>query len=144
MLNSEKPRISIKNDDKPPKPVRNVILWEHMTPADLLSAYEDLRAFLPATALKDMNVEEELMLQYQTLKIAQRDALDDPETTTSAKATISNSVSSTLARIAALQNDTYTSERFKNIETALIRLLNKWPEDQVKTFLEDYKRVVGK
>lgn len=142
MFDTEKPRVSLKNEEKPPKVGRSPVLWEHMTEAERLAHYQDLREFLPAIALKDMDVEQELMLQYQTLKAAQREALDDPETTTSAKASISNSVSSTLAKVASLQIEIYSSERFKNIEMALIRLLGKLPEDQAREFLEEYKKVI--
>lgn len=142
MFDPEKPRVNLKNEEKAPKPGRSPILWEHMTDAERLAHYQDLREFLPAIALKDMNVEQELMLQYQTLKAAQRDALDDQETTTSAKASISNSVSSTLAKVASLQIEIYSSERFKMIELALIRMLSRWPEEQVKDFLDEYKKVI--
>ncbi len=144
MFDPEKPRVSLKTEEKAPKVGRAPILWEHMTEAERLAHFQDLREFLPAIALKDIDIEQELMLQYQTLKAAQREALDDLDTTTSAKASISNSVSSTLAKVASLQIEIYSSERFKNIELALIRVLNKMPAEQAREFLEEYKKVISK
>lgn len=143
MFNDENQPFSLKNQDVPEKLRRPVILWEHMEEAELLAYFTELREHLPSMEMAGMNVEEELMLQYRTLKAAQREAMDDPKAKTTEKASISNAVSTTLARIAALQNEVYTSERFKNIETALIRLLKTWPEPQVRQFLEDYKKILG-
>jgi hypothetical protein len=143
MFDDKKAPISLQEDPKPPKLGRAPILWEKMPEEELLAHFTEMREFLPSLKVGGMNVEEELMLQYRTLKIAQREALDDPDTPASAKASISNSVSSTLAKIAALQNDIYTSERFKSIELALIRLLKTWPEDQTRQFLEEYKNILG-
>ena len=47
MFDTEKPRVSLKNEEKPPKVGRSPVLWEHMTEAERLAHYQDLREFLP-------------------------------------------------------------------------------------------------
>jgi len=110
----------------------------------LLRYLDEIRQVLPATTLLDMNMEEELILQFQAVRTLQNTILDDISVPANQKAQVANSVASVLGSIADLQNKVYSSERFKRIETLLIRHLNKLPEDVAAAFLEDYEQLVAK
>ena len=118
--------------------------WEALPLETLLRYLDEIRQVLPATTLLDMNMEEELILQFQAVRTLQNTILDDESVPANQKAQVANSVASVLGSIADLQNKVYSSERFKRIETLLIRHLNKLPEDVAAAFLEDYEQLVAK
>ena len=118
--------------------------WSALPLETLLRYLDEIRQALPATTLLDMNMEEELILQFQAVRTLQNTILDDISVPANQKAQVANSVASVLGSIADLQNKVYSSERFKRIETLLIRHLNKLPEDVAAAFLEDYEQLVAK
>ena len=118
--------------------------WSALPLETLLRYLDEIRQVLPATTLLDMNMEEELILQFQAVRTLQNTILDDESVPANQKAQVANSVASVLGSIADLQNKVYSSERFKRIETLLIRHLNKLPEDTAAAFLEDYEQLVAK
>lgn len=118
--------------------------WSALPLETLLRYLDEIRQVLPATTLLDMNMEEELILQFQAVRTLQNTILDDESVPANQKAQVANSVASVLGSIADLQNKVYSSERFKRIETLLIRHLNKLPEDVAAAFLEDYEQLVAK
>lgn len=118
--------------------------WSALPLETLLRYLDEIRQVLPATTLLDMNMEEELILQFQAVRTLQNTILDDLSVPANQKAQVANSVASVLGSIADLQNKVYSSERFKRIETLLIRHLNKLPEDVAAAFLEDYEQLVAK
>lgn len=118
--------------------------WSALPLETLLRYLDEIRQVLPATTLLDMNMEEELILQFQAVRTLQNTILDDISVPANQKAQVANSVASVLGSIADLQNKVYSSERFKRIETLLIRHLNKLPEEVAAAFLEDYEQLVAK
>lgn len=117
------------------------LLLGQMDIAELLLLRAEIDVLLPATALKDMDLEEELVIQYQTLKSMQKDVLDDESIPANQRAQVANAVGSTLQSLMKMQSDVYSSERFKKLETSLIHLLNEWPEDQTLKFFERYEAI---
>lgn len=118
--------------------------WEALPVATLLRYLDEIRAALPYNSLVDMDMERELILQFQAVRELQNTIIDDESVPANQKAQVANSVASVLGSIAELQNKIYSSERFKRIETLLIRHLNKLPEDVAAAFLEDYEAVLEK
>ena len=118
--------------------------WEALPVATLLRYLDEIRAALPYNSLVDMDMERELILQFQAVRELQNTIIDDDDVPANQKAQVANSVASVLGSIAELQNKIYSSERFKRIETLLIRHLNKLPEDVAAAFLEDYEAVLEK
>ena len=117
--------------------------WDALPLETLLRYFDEIKAALPTTRLVDMNMEEELILQYQAVRALQNRILDDDDTPANQKAQVANAVASALGSIADLQNKVYSSERFKRVETLLIRHLTKLPEDTAADFLEDYEKALG-
>lgn len=116
--------------------------WAHMPQETLLQYLDEIKAVLNSTSLVEMNMEEELVLQYRAVKALQGRVIDDLETPANQRAQVANAVASSLARLADLQMTIYTSERFKRIETLLIRHLRKLPEDMAAQFLDDYEELL--
>ena len=116
--------------------------WAHMPQETLLQCLDEIKAVLNSTSLVEMNMEEELVLQYRAVKALQGRVIDDLETPANQRAQVANAVASSLARLADLQMTIYTSERFKRIETLLIRHLRKLPEDMAAQFLDDYEELL--
>ena len=116
--------------------------WNALPESTLLRYLDEIKAVLPATALVEMNMEEELILQYQAVRALQGSVIDDETIPVNQRAQVANSVASSLSKIAELQMEIYTSERFKRIETLLIRHLTKLPEDTAAAFLDDYEKLL--
>lgn len=116
---------------------------------DLLSEEEllELRAeidqLLPTKALTDLNMERELVLQLVTVQNLQREVLRDKSVPANQKAQAANSVAATLASLAKLQTEVYTSERLKKLESALIETLNTLEKPAQESFLASYERAIA-
>ena len=117
--------------------------WAHMPQETLLRYLDEIKAALKATNLIEMNMEEELVLQFQAVKALQGSVLDDVETPANQRAQVANAVASSLSRLADLQMEVYNSERFKRVESLLIRHLRKLPEDVAAAFLDDYEETLS-
>lgn len=116
--------------------------WASLPTETLLRYLDEIKACLPPTALVDMNMEEELIRQYQAVRALQSTIIDDLDTPVNQKAQVANSVASSLGRLAELQLSIYSSERFKRVETLLIRHLSKLPEDVAAAFINDYEQLL--
>lgn len=106
---------------------------------ELLALRAEIDARLPATALADLDLEKELVMQFNTVKALQAGILSDKHVQANQKAQVANSTASTLSQLTRMQTDYYTAERLKAIETALIRMLRTWPEDLTAKFFEEYE-----
>lgn len=107
---------------------------------DLIRYHDEIRALLPPLNLSEMNLEEEMLLQYHALRAVQNNVLSNDEVAVNQQAQMANSVGSLLARLAELQVSVYTSERFKRIENLLIRSMRQLPEDRALAFLDEYEK----
>jgi hypothetical protein len=87
-------------------------------------------------------MEEELIRQFQAVRALQNSIIDDDTIPPNQKAQVANSVASSLSKLADLQLGVFSSERFKRIETLLIRHLKKLPEDTAMAFIEDYEQLL--
>ena len=125
-----------------PKPIADSL--EHLNEEELLDLLERIVVLLPASQLKDIDLEKELVLQYRQAKYLQQVVIDDTNIPSNQKAQVMNSVASSLQALVKMQSDFYTFERFKKLETILTRLLNQWPEEQTKEFFERYERELAK
>lgn len=143
-------------DDKPPestiathRPVDETAVsldapfnWAKADKEQLLRWYEEIRNHLPGFELTALNVEEELLLQFHTLRLLQKAALNDKDVPTNQRTQVANAVGASLVQIAKLQIDVYSSERFKAIELLLIRVLNKLPEEVASVFISEYEKIL--
>lgn len=107
--------------------------------SELLNLRGRIDERLPSMTLDSMNLESELVLQYQTVKSLQVDTLEDDYVEPNKKASVVNACAAALGSIVKLQTDLYTAERFKSIETILIRTLKTLPKETVEKFIDEYE-----
>ena len=125
-------------------PDRAPFVWSAL-PVSLLVKYRDeILQNLPPTELDKFNMEQELLLQYHCVRELQNEVISDDTIPPNQRAQVANSVASVLNKIAELQTEVYTSERFKNIENLLVRTLSKLPEDLAAEFLDQYELLINK
>lgn len=112
---------------------------DEMAPEQLIEVYEEVRKRLPPIQIAKMNVEEELLLQFHTIRKLQSEIIGEDGVAPNQKSQVANTVGNCLERIAKMQDEIYDSERFKRIESLLIRMLRKVPKEVAEEFLNDYE-----
>lgn len=118
------------------------ILIADMDLRELLTLRAMIDARLPARALKDMNLEEELVVQYMTAKALQTSVLNGNEEANK-KAQTLNACATALQQLIKMQAEYHTAERLKNIETKLIRALERLPREPLVEFFAWYESELG-
>ena len=126
-----------------PEPIHGISL-EGLTDEQLYALAADVDGALPAIALRDISIEQELVKQYKTAHYLQSRVLADPGVPANQRAQTLNAVASCLASVAKLQMDMYTSERLKTIENILLKALRTLPREQQDAFLREYEALLRK
>lgn len=110
---------------------------------ELLELRARVDSKLPARKLKDIDLEQELVLQLLATQELQRTTLQDKETPANQLAQVSNAVQSALQNLVKLQGEVYKSERLKRIEQILLECLTELPHDAQEKFLAAYEQRLG-
>lgn len=133
-----------KTERKPP----TTILWDGMPVHELIKHRDDIDRRLPPLSLSELNLEEQMLLQYHSTRSLQSDVIAEESIPVNQRAQVANSVAASLAKLTELQETLYTTERLKAIERILIRSLRKLPEEVAEAFLVEYRaeleRISGK
>lgn len=116
-----------------------LISLDNLDTGELLALRAEIDIRLPSTSLQQMDLEKELVLQYHRVQALQERVLTDLGTPANQLAQVSNAVASTLQQLVTMQTKFHTSERFKEIESRLIRALDKVPEEYLVEFFEWYE-----
>lgn len=116
------------------------MLLDNLSIEELLQLRTQIDARLPVKRLKDMDLEQEAVIQYLTLKSLLERTLSEDDTAANQKAQVANATASALQALDKMQRDTFTFERFKEVENALVAMLNEWPIEMTKKFFEEYER----
>lgn len=111
--------------------------------ADRIDLYEAIKGALPPHKLQDLDLAEELVLQFMRVKELQVKTISDRFTKANQKAQVANSVAAILAQLTKLQTELHTAERFKTLENMMIRHLRKLPLNVVEEFMNDYEQLNG-
>jgi len=110
---------------------------------DLLALRSQIDERLPARALVDLDLEEELVIQFQQTKGLLNRVMIDEGVPANQKAQVINSCSSVLGQITKMQTELYSAERVKALEAALIKTLLTLPEATQIAFFAEYERLYG-
>lgn len=124
--------------------VRTLADLDGMDVDELLEIRDQIDERLPATKLSEINLAEELVLQFQKVKSMQTRVLSDNKISAQQKAAVANSCASALAQLVKMQTELYNAERMKTIEQVLIQVMRDMPEDLQMAFFEKYERMLGK
>lgn len=122
------------------KPKPAPFSWKSHSVADLVAWRDQITAVLPPLSLAEMNMEEEVLLQYHSLRALQNDVLGDEAIPLNQRAQIANSVTGALTKLVDMQSSVYTQERFKAIEGLMIRHLNRLPAEAAEAFIAEYEK----
>jgi hypothetical protein len=113
-----------------------------LTVEEILAFRAQLEAHLPARGLRDMDLAKELVIQVLALQVMQQKALEDEDTPVNQLAQAANSLSAALINLVKLQNDVYSSERFKKVEDVLIRLVQGMAPGMQEEFITAYEEAL--
>jgi hypothetical protein len=109
---------------------------------ELLRLRGEIEQRLPALALKDLDLEKELVLQFLASQRLQAKVLTQADTPANQKAQVANALASSLAALAKFQTEVHSSERMKRIEIALIDAINLLPNEAKEAFLTAYAAIL--
>ena len=98
-----------------------------------------LASKLPEKSIKSLNLEEELMTQYQRVLDLQSEVIHDSEIPANQRAQVAGQVASTLQQLIKLQEDLDLQTTLRNMEAALIESLKTLPEEAQKTYFAEYE-----
>jgi hypothetical protein len=121
------------------RPTRSDYNLDLMDDGELLDLLGEIESRLPATSLKAMDLERELVLQFLKVKELQDRVLANDAVAPNQQAQVANSVAGTLQNLVAMQAKFHTSERFKAIENLMIHYMKKLPLDVAEAFLAEYE-----
>jgi len=127
------------NEQPPTKPILTSV--DQLSVEALLQLRAEIETLLPATRLEDMNLEKELVIQYQQVKVLQEKVLKDNFAEPQHKAQIINSCKGALQELVTMQTKFHTAERLKNIESRLIKSLDKVPRKYLEEFFKYYESI---
>lgn len=104
---------------------------------DLLKLRDRVDAMITETKFSEVNISKELLIQLKQAKLL---AVETAEGSAPAnqKAQVQNSLGKIITDLAKLQTATYTSERFKRLEGAVIRTVKTLPAPQQEEFFSAY------
>ena len=125
------------------KPKPAPYLWANCAVEDLLRWLDEIKLVLPPLQLSKLNLEEELLLQFHTVRALQTTVMREDDIPANQRAQVANTVAASLKSLHDMQEAVYTSERFKFIENTLIRCLQDLPEEVAAKFLEQYRKALN-
>jgi len=108
----------------------------------LLAERARIDSMLPPSSFSDINVESELMLQFQLAKELQINVMSNMDVPANQQAQVLNACVAALAKIQDTQARFYSQERFKRIEAMLIAQLKKWPIEMAEEFIDEYAKML--
>lgn len=108
---------------------------------ELLALRDEIDAKLPKTTLKDVNVEQEVLLQYIRVKELQSHVAQDRSVPTNQRAQVSNTVAKCLSEIVRMRSEVYNTEQFRLMEAALAKALKTLPEAAQTVFYGAYQKI---
>ena len=123
--------------------MRTIADLDGMEVDELLDLRDQIDERLPATKLSDINLAEELVLQFQKVKSLQTKVLSSTKVSAQQQAAVANSCASALAQLVKMQTELFNAERMKTIEQVLIQVMRDQPEDLQMAFFEKYERMLG-
>lgn len=99
---------------------------------------------LPNSEIGSLNLEEELVQQYLLVKDLQDSVISDISIPANQKATVANSVASTLSQLIKLQEDLRREENLKLMEAVLIEVVKTFKDSDKEEFFSEYNRLAKK
>lgn len=112
--------------------------FESYSELELLQAQEQIKLLLPPRLLRDIDLEEEMALQFQIARALQSEMMNSKEEPQKV-ATVMNACAAALQNLVKMQSEHYNAERLKEIEMRLIKALEKVPSEYLVSFFAWYE-----
>lgn len=141
MINDEKLKNMLAGGEMGVPSVRQRRDIDNMSVEELLALRAEIDARLPATSLKDMNLEKELIIQYLKVVELQQKVLEDDETPANQLAQVANAVAGTLQNLITMQSKFHNVERFKQLENLMIKHMKSLPLEVAEAFINEYEQL---
>lgn len=109
-----------------------------MAQEDLLNLRQKIDARLENQRLADINLERELVLQYQQTKFFLTGIIEDKTIPANQRAQAINSCSAILQQLIKMQTDLYGAERMKAMEAACVKAMKTMAPEVQEVFLSRY------
>lgn len=110
---------------------------------ELLALRERIDEHLPPRALSEVDLQEELLLQYARTKALYDDVVGTSNVPANQRAQVANSCSSILEQLIKMQGRLYNAERVKAMESVLIKTLKEFPTELQETFFTRYEAALA-
>lgn len=98
-----------------------------------------IEELLPGQKVKSLDLEDELMQQYDKTKDLMDSCISDPDIAPNQKAQVANSVVSTLGHLVKLQEDLRLQQTLKLMESTLIDVIKTLPQEAKDGFFMEYE-----
>lgn len=115
-----------------------------MSPLELRLLRAEIDRLVPPEDIGNLNLEQELVEQYRTIKDLMVMVMSDMDTPANQKSQVANSVVSTLGQLVKLQEDLRREQTFKIMESCLVEALKALPEATRDAFYLEYERLAAK
>lgn len=125
----------IRGSEPPKDPLKG------MNAKDLRRLRSEIDKLLPSNKVSDLNLEEELVEQYQKIKDLMDEVSESVDVGASQKAQVANSVVGTLGQLVKMQEDLRRQETFKVMEGVLIEAIKRLPAAVKDEFFTEYVRL---
>ena len=112
-----------------------------MSAADLRKLRGEIDRLLPDADIDGMNLETELVEQYNLVKDLQSSCLHDDAIPLNQRSQLAGQVASTLQQLVKMQVDLKRDERLKKIESVFLEAIENLPEEVKDAFFDAYERI---
>jgi hypothetical protein len=109
-----------------------------LPPEVLIDLRDEIDSRLPPAKLEGMNLEQELINQYQRVLQLQNRVLFSDDVQANQKAQVAGQVASTLQQLVKMQNEFYTAERYKILEGRMLEAIKLMPKEAAEVFVAAY------
>ena len=128
-------RTAIAGGDSPKDPLAE------MSQSELRRLRGEIDRLLPEANINGMNLETELVEQYNLVKDLQASSLHDDEIPLNQRSQLAGQVASTLQQLVKMQVDLKRDERLKKIESVFLEAIENLPEEAKDMFFDEYERI---
>ena len=128
-------RTAIRGGESPKDPLAE------MSQSELRKLRGEIDRLLPEANINGMNLETELVEQYNLVKDLQASSLHDDEIPLNQRSQLAGQVASTLQQLVKMQVDLKRDERLKKIESVFLEAIENLPEEAKDMFFDEYERI---
>ena len=128
-------KTAIRGGESPKDPLAE------MSQSELRKLRGEIDRLLPEANINGMNLETELVEQYNLVKDLQASSLHDDEIPLNQRSQLAGQVASTLQQLVKMQVDLKRDERLKKIESVFLEAIENLPEEAKDMFFDEYERI---